>query len=67
MTPDELGQLLLKRRKRLGLTRAYVADLAAISSRQLLEWEAGRGNPGLVPLQAVLTTLGLKMELVPAL
>lgn len=65
MSPQELGNLLLARRKQLGLSRSYVAALADISTRQLLAWEAGRGNPSFRQLQAVLATLGftLKIEL----
>lgn len=63
MTIAELGKLLLTRRKQLGLVRSYVAELAGISSRQLLEWEAGRGNPGFAQLQAVLGTLGLVLSI----
>ena len=62
MTITELGGLLLARRKKLRLARNYVADLAGISTRQLLEWEAGRGNPGFMQLQAVLATLGLTLK-----
>ena len=58
---------MLPRRKQLGLTRRYVAALADISTRQLLAWEAGRGNPSFRRLQAVLAALGfsLKIELTP--
>lgn len=62
MTVADLGKLLIGRRKKLGLTRHYVAELAGISSRQLLEWEAGRGNPSFAQLQSVLTTLGLSLK-----
>lgn len=63
MTSAELGKLLVSRRKKLGLARRYVAELAGISSRQLLEWEAGRGNPSFAQLQSVLTTLGLSLTI----
>lgn len=67
MGSQELGDLLRTRRKQLGLTRSYVAVLADLSSRQLLAWEAGRGNPSFRQLQAVLAALGfsLKVELTP--
>lgn len=63
MSPQELGRLLLARRKQLGLTRSYVAALADISTRQLLSWEAGLGNPGFKQLQAVLAALGLALKI----
>ena len=59
MSNQELGRLLRLRRQSLGLSRGYVAELAGVSLRQLLEWEAGRGNPGFVQLQGVLQVLGL--------
>ena len=67
MSPQELGNLLLTRRKQLRLTRRYVAALADISTRQLLAWEAGRGNSSFRQLQAVLAASGLllKIELTP--
>lgn len=63
MIVHELGSRLQIRRKKLRLSQAYVAELAGISTRQLLEWEAGRGNPGFVQLQAVLNVLGLELQI----
>lgn len=62
MSSQELGSLLQTRRKSLKLSQGYVADLAGSSGRQLLEWEAGRGNPSFVQLQAVLQVLGLAIK-----
>ena len=62
MTIQELGKLLQARRKLLKLSQEYVAALAGLSGRQLLEWEAGRGNPSFAQLQAVLSVLGLLMR-----
>lgn len=63
MDSQKLGRLLLTRRRSLALSRGYVADLAAVSIRQLLEWEAGRGNPGFSQLQSVLKVLGLGLKI----
>lgn len=63
MSNQELGRLLFLRRRSLGISRGYVAELAGISLRQLLEWEAGRGNPGFVQLQGVLNVLGLTLKI----
>ncbi len=63
MSNQELGRLLRLRRQSLGLSRGYVAELAGVSLRQLLEWEAGRGNPGFVQLQGVLQVLGLGLTI----
>lgn len=65
MTESELGQLLRDKRKKMALSQAYVAELAGISSRQLLKWEAGQGNPSFTQLQAVLDTLGLALHITP--
>ena len=63
MSIQEIGKLLQNRRKELRLTQVYVAELAGISNRQLLEWEAGRGNPSFTQLQAVLRVLGLDFRI----
>jgi len=63
MTIQDLGAQLQNRRKELQLSQAYVAELASLSTRQLLNWEAGRGNPGFAQLQAVLEVLGLDLHI----
>lgn len=65
MSPVELGTALRAQRHQLQLTQAYVAELAGISSRQLSEWEAGRGNPSFGQLRAVLEVLGLSLDIKP--
>jgi transcriptional regulator with XRE-family HTH domain len=65
MTIQEAGHTLSRYRKQYRLSQAYVAELAGISSRQLLEWEAGRGNPSFNQLQAVLEVLGLALKIEP--
>jgi DNA-binding transcriptional regulator YiaG len=63
MTTQELGIRLQTRRQKLQLSQAYVAELAGLSTRQLLNWEAGRSNPGFAQLQAVLAVLGLDLDI----
>lgn len=63
MTTTQLGNSLQSRRKKAQLSQAFVAELAGLSSRQLSEWEAGRGNPSFVQLQAVLDVLGLELRI----
>lgn len=63
MTTQELGAQLQNRRQKLRLSQSYVAELAGLSTRQLLNWEAGRGNPGFAQLQAVLEVLGLVLSI----
>lgn len=63
LTTGQLATLLLERRKKLRLTRAYVAELAGLSGRQLAAWEAGRVSPGFGALQRVLHVLGLELSI----
>ena len=63
MSAQDLGNLLQIRRKKLQLSQVYVAELAGISNRQLLNWESGRGNPSFSQLQAVLEVLGLSLTI----
>ncbi|RZK32854.1 MAG: helix-turn-helix domain-containing protein [Hymenobacter sp.] len=63
MNTIDLGIQLQNRRKTLQLSQAYVAELAGLSTRQLLNWEAGRGNPSFTQLQAVLEVLGLELHI----
>ncbi|RZK15165.1 MAG: XRE family transcriptional regulator [Hymenobacter sp.] len=65
MVIQDLGNSLKTRRKKLHLSQSYVAELAGLSTRQLLEWEAGRGNPSFSQLQAVLDVLGLSLTIQP--
>jgi transcriptional regulator with XRE-family HTH domain len=67
MTVQELGNIIQARRKLLRLSQVYVAELAGISARQLLDWEAGRGNPSFMQLQAVLEVIGLTLKVEPRL
>jgi transcriptional regulator with XRE-family HTH domain len=63
MSTIELGKSLYLRRTELGVTQQHVADLSGISSRLLVAWENGHGNPGFKQLSAVLAVLGLQMNL----
>lgn len=47
----------------MGLTQAYVAELASISLPSLKQIEAGKTNVGLTPLLRLLSTLGLQLLL----
>ena len=62
MSATELGHRLYLRRTELGVTQQQVADLGGISTRLLVAWESGHGNPGFKQLSAVLAVLGLEMN-----
>lgn len=60
----DLGRQIRNRRKEVGLTADYVADLAGVSRRLLLELEQGkRTNVGLSKLLRIIETLGLTLDL----
>ena len=56
-------EALSKLRKNRGLTQAELAQQAGVSLATWHNFEAGRGNPELKTLQAVLEVLGLGLEL----
>ena len=60
-----LGQAVRERRRDLRLTQEDVADLAAVSVRFLHELERGKPGIRLDKLVAVLTAIGLHLELAP--
>lgn len=66
MSTIELGKQLCKRRTELGATQQQVAALGGISTRLLVAWENGHGNPGFKQLSAVLAVLGLQWNLTTA-
>lgn len=63
MSALELGRHLYQRRAELGVTQEHVAALGGISTRLLVAWENGHGNPGFRQLNAVLAVLGLQLNL----
>ena len=63
MSTIELGKRLFLRRTELGVTQQHVAELGGISTRLLVAWENGHGNPGFKQLGSVLAVLGLQLNL----
>lgn len=63
MNITELGKVIRKRRKSLGIDQASAAELAGVSVHTLSNIESGRGNPTLDVLTRVLDTLGLELRL----
>lgn len=65
MTEKEIKQVLIDRRKELGLSKYAVANSGAISSAQELDkLELGDKSPQLRTLLRYLDYLGLKIEIV---
>jgi HTH-type transcriptional regulator/antitoxin HipB len=65
MSATELGELVRKRRKRLGLSQAEAAVLAGVGSRLVYEVEHGSQSVQLDKLIRLLNTLGLHVAVRP--
>lgn len=63
MKPEDTGRTIRERRKRLGIGQRALAEIAGVSEHSIVNLEAGRGNPTLKLLDAVLTALGLELVL----
>ena len=61
----ELGQLLRKRRRHLGISQIDFAKLAGVAVHTVSDIESGKGNPPLEVLQKVLDPLGLELSVKP--
>jgi len=57
----DIGKAMKTRRKLLKLTQDELAEISGISVRSLKAIELGKGNPGLLQLNKVLNTIGLKI------
>jgi transcriptional regulator with XRE-family HTH domain len=66
MNIGEVGEIIRRRRKALGVNQDAVAELAGISVHTLSNIESGRGNPTLEVLSRVLDVLGLELVVQPS-
>jgi y4mF family transcriptional regulator len=64
MNIQEIGQLIRKRRKSLGVNQDSAAELAGVSTHTLSNIESGQANPTLEVLERVLDVLGLELAIV---
>jgi HTH-type transcriptional regulator / antitoxin HipB len=60
--PRQLGELIRRRRRELGLTQTEVADVADTNLRFVSELERGKPTARLENVMRVLATLGLELE-----
>jgi HTH-type transcriptional regulator/antitoxin HipB len=60
--PPELGELIRRRRRQLGLTQTEVAEVADTNLRFLSELERGKPTAQLENVLRVLATLGIQLE-----
>jgi transcriptional regulator with XRE-family HTH domain len=59
----EVGNIVKKRRKELGLTQPNLARMAEVSLNTLYLLESGRFNASLKTLEKILDVLGLEINL----
>lgn len=60
--PKQLGELIRKRRRELGLTQTEVAEVANANLRFVSELERGKPTARLENVMRVLETLGIELE-----
>ena len=63
MDTKVIGNIIMERRKRLGVNQQTLADLAGVGLNTLVAIERGEGNPQLNTLLTILDTLGLQMDI----
>jgi HTH-type transcriptional regulator / antitoxin HipB len=61
MSPEQLGEVIRRVRKRQGLTQPQLAGAAGVGLRFLVELEGGKGTAQLGKALAVLDALGCKL------
>ena len=62
--PDELGQYLLKERKRLKLTQKEISEFSDVGRKFIIELEKGKTTAQLGKVFELLNSLGLELHLV---
>ena len=63
MTPQEIGNIIKERRKKLDINQQTLADLASVAVNTVVAIERGEGNPRLSTLLTILDTLGLQADI----
>lgn len=58
-----VGQIIRQKRRRLGLNQGELSDLSGVSRRTISALENGKRSIQLDGLVAVLTVLGLKLDI----
>lgn len=62
MDYDKLGNLVLQRRKDMGMTQRQLADAMQISDKTISKWERGLGCPDVSLLSELSRLLGVNIE-----
>ena len=63
MLVQELGKIIKARRKVLGITQPYLAELAEISINTLSKLERGIGNPTIDIISKIAEIIGMELIL----
>ncbi len=63
MNSKDIGEMVKRRRKELGLTQAYLAAISNTGVRFIIELEQGKPTVQLNKVLAVLHVLNLKIEI----
>jgi transcriptional regulator with XRE-family HTH domain len=61
---NSLAEVIVKRRKFLGLTQTELAERAGVALRSLKSIELAEGNPTFQQLSKILYILGMKLTIV---
>lgn len=64
-TPEEIGSLVKKTRKQLGVTQKELALTAGTGLRFIIDLEKGKPTCQIGKVLTVLQTLGIKLKLLP--
>ena len=64
MLDNNLGEVIKKRRKELGITQPHLAELANISKNTLYKLERGQSNPSIRIVSKIAEVLGMELRLV---
>jgi y4mF family transcriptional regulator len=62
MYKEDLGEIIKRRRKFLGITQKALSEIVSIGLRSLVDIESGKGNPTIETLLRIFEALGLNME-----
>jgi len=62
--PEELGQYILKERKRLQLTQKEISEFADVGRKFIIELEKGKATAQLGKVFELLNSLGLELHLI---
>ena len=61
---EEIGELIRKRRKELGISKEHLASLANLSPTTIYKIEHNKADPKLSTIEHLLNLLGYRLEIV---